>query len=202
MSKTVFKLWSIRSKNDFGRAQTYSRMNVLSTVTICEKFTTEVFSSFDTPFSRRKFPGACSSSRFDVIGAHITVLTELRFIVSLWTINTGRIFAGSDPRALGSTAHQISPLSITNQLFQEHQVGISKGHHQVLREFRRIHHPVPPPLEPPHNSDHEANQARYRSCCHRKYLIQHFAYLKNTAINGVCQIGKKRAQKCDGENIA
>jgi len=188
MSKTVFKLWSIRSKNDFGKAHTYSRMNVLSTVTICEKFTTEVFSSFDTPFSRRKFPGACSSSRFDVTDAHMTVLTELRFIVSLWTISTGRVFAGSDPRALGSTAHQISPLSITNQLFREHQVGIAEGRHQVLREFWRTHHPFPQSREPLHNSDHEASQARYRSCCHRKYLIQHFAYLKSTAYKGVCQM--------------
>ena len=187
MSKTVFKLWSIRSKNDFGKAQTYSRMNVLSTVTICEKFTTEVFSSLDTPFSRRKFPGACSSSRFEVIDAHMTVLTELRFIESLWTINTGRSFAGSDPRALGSTAHQISPLSITNQLFQEHQVGIAEDHHRVLREFRRTHHPVRTSREPPHNSDHEASQARFRSFYHRKYLIQHFAYPKNTVNKGVCQ---------------
>jgi len=193
MSKTVFKLWSIRSKNDFGKAQTYSRMNVLSIVTICEKFTTEVFSSFDTPFSRRKFPGACSSSRFDVIDTHMTVLTELRFIVSLWTINTGRIFAGSDPRALGSAAHQISPLSITNQLFQEHQAGIVEGHHQVLREFRHTHHPAPPSREPLHNSGHEASQARYLSCCHRKYLSQHFAYPKSTANKGVCQIGSKDA---------
>ena len=187
MSKTVFKLWSIRSKNGFGKAQTYSRMNVLSTVTICEKFTTEVFSSFDTPFSRRKLPGACSSSRFDVIGAHMIVLTELRFIESLWTINTGRIFAGSDPRALGSAAHQISPLSITNQLFREHQVGIAEGLHRVLREFRRTHHPAPPSREPPHNSDHEASQSRYRSCCHRKYLLQHFAYPNSTSNKGVCQ---------------
>ena len=151
MSKTVFKLRSIRSKNDLGKAHIYSRMNVLS----------------DT---------------------HMTVLTELRFIVSLWTISTGRIFAGSDPRALGSTAHQISPLSITNQLFRERQVGIAEGHHQVLREFRRTHHPAPSSREPPHNSDHEANQARYRSCCHRKYLIQRFAYPNSTANKGVCQI--------------
>jgi len=189
MSKTVFKLWSIRSKNDFGKAQTYSCMNVLSRVTICEKFTTEVLSSFDTPFSRQKFPGACSSLRFDVIDAHMTVLTELRFIVSLWTTNTGRIFAGSDPRALGSTAHQISPFSITNQLFLEHQAGIAEGHHRVLREFRRTNHPPPPSRESLHNSDHEASQARYRSCCHRKYLAQHFAYTNSTAKKGVCQIG-------------
>jgi hypothetical protein len=153
MSKTVFKLWSIRSKNDFGKAQTYSRMNVLLIVTICEKFTTEDFSSFDTPFSRRKFPGACS-----------------------------------DPRALGSTAHQISPLSITNQLFREHQVEIAEGHHRVLREFRRTNHLVPPFREPPHNSDHEASQAQYRFCYHRKYLLQHFAYLESTANKGVCQL--------------
>ena len=121
MSKTVFKLRSIRSKNDFGKAQTYSRMNVIS------------------------------------------------------------------------TAHQISPLSITNQLFREHQAGISEGHHRVLRESRRTNHPVPPPsLVPLHNSDHEANQARYRSCCHRKYLLQHFASLKGTANKGACQIGLAR----------
>jgi len=188
MSKTVFKLWSIRSKNDFGKAQTYSRINVLSRVTICEKFTTEVFSSFDTPFSRRKFPGACSSSRFEVIDTHMTVLTELRFIVSLWTINTGRTFAGSDPRALGSAAHQISPLSITNQLFLGHQAEIAEGHHQVLKEFRRTNHSAPLSREPQHNSGHEASQARYRFCCHRKYLAQHFAYPKSTANKGVCQI--------------
>jgi len=192
MSKTVFKLWSIRSKNDFGKAQTYSRMNVLSTVTICEKFITEVFSNFDTPFSRRKFPGACSSSRFDVIDAHMTVLTELRFIESLWTINTGRIFAGSDPRALGSIAHQISPLSITNQPLQEHQVEIAEGHHQVLREFRRTNHPAPPSREPLHNSNHEASQARYRSFYHRKYLLQHFAYPKSMANKSVCQMSGVR----------
>ena len=192
MSKTVFKLWSIRSKNDFGKAQAYSRMNVLSIVTICEKFTTEVFSSFDTPFSRRKFPGACSSSRFDVIDTHMTVLTELRFIVSLWTTSTGRIFAGSDPRTLGSTAHQISPLSITNQLFRERQAGIAEGRHQVLRESRHTHHPFPPSRELPHNSDREASQSRYRSCCHRKYLIQRFAYHKNTANKSVCQMRAQR----------
>jgi len=192
MSKTVFKLWSICSKNDFGKAQTYSRMNVLSRVTICEKFTTEVLSNFDTAFSRQKFPGACSSLRFDVIDAHMTVLIELRFIASLWTINTGRVFAGSDPRAMGSTAHQISPLSITNQLFLEHQVGIAKGHHRVLREFRRTNHPAPPSREPLHNSDHEASQASYRSCCHRKYLKQHFAYPKSTANKGVCQMRQKQ----------
>jgi len=117
MSKTVFKLWSIRTKNDFGKAQTYSSKNDLSIVTICEKFTTDVFSNFDTPFSRRKFPGACSSARFDVITAHITVLTELRFIVSLWTINTGRVFAGSEPRVFGNTAHQISPFNTYHSTF-------------------------------------------------------------------------------------
>ena len=66
MSKTIFKLWSIRSVSDFGRVQTYSRTNVLSMVTICEKLTTEVLSNLDTPFSRRKFPCARSRSRFDV----------------------------------------------------------------------------------------------------------------------------------------
>jgi len=163
-------------------------MNVLSIVTICEKFMTEVFSSFDMPFSRRIFPGACSSSRFDVIDAHMTVLTELRFIVSLWTINTGRVFAGSDPRTFGSTAHQISPLSITNQLFLEYQAGIAEGRHQVLMESLSKHHQFLQFCELPHNSDHEASQVRYRSCCHRKYLIQQFAYLKSTAYKGVSQM--------------
>jgi len=63
---------------------------------------------------------------------------------------------------VGSTAHQISPLSITNQLFREHQVGIAEGHHRVLRVFQRTHHPAPPSREPPHSSDHEASQARYQ----------------------------------------
>ena len=136
MSKTVLKLWSIRSKNDFGKAQTYSRMNVLSTVTICEKFTTEVFSSFNTP------------------------------------------------------------LSITNQLFREHQVGIAEGRHRALREFRRTHHPFPQSREPPHNSNHEASQARYRSCCHRKYLKQHFAYFKSMANKSFCQMRESQSN-CD-----
>ena len=132
MSKTILMLWSMRCINDFGRAQTYSRTNVLSMVTICEKFTTEVLSSFDTPISRRKLPGAFSSSRFDVIGAHITVLIELRFMVSLCIINTGRAFAGSEPRTLGRSAHHISPLItpiVTSQLFQEYQAEIAEGHH-------------------------------------------------------------------------
>jgi hypothetical protein len=34
----------------------------------------------------------------------------------------------------------------------------------------------------------------YRSCCHHKYLIQRFAYPKNTANKGVCQMNK-RAKK-------
>ena len=134
MSKTVFRLWSIRCKNDFGRAQTYSRINVLSMVTICEKLTTEVLSSFDTPFSKRKLPGAYSSSRFDVIGAHMIVLMELRFMASLCIISTGRAFAGSDPRTLGRSAHHISPfimLIVTSQLFQEYQAVIAEGHRQV-----------------------------------------------------------------------
>ena len=112
MSKTVFKLWSIRSKNDFGKAQTY--------------------------------------------------------------------------------------LSITNQLFREHQVGIAEDHHRVLREFRRTHHPAPPSREPPHNSDHEASQVRYRSCCHRKYLKRHFAYPNNTSNKGACQISTLKVAEPTG----
>ena len=56
-------------------------------------------------------------------------------MVSLCIINTGRAFAGSEPRALGRSAHHISPLITpiaTNQLFQEYQTGIAEGHHQVL----------------------------------------------------------------------
>ena len=34
MSKTIFKLWSIRCVNDLGRVLTYSRINVLSILSI------------------------------------------------------------------------------------------------------------------------------------------------------------------------
>jgi len=143
MSNTVIRLWSIRSAIDLCRVHTHSRKNDLSMVTIYEKLTTEVFSSFDAAFSRRKFPGAFTRTRFEVIETHITVLTELRFMVSDWTMSTGRIFAGSEPRSLGNSAHQISPLSTapTSQLVQEHQVEIAKGHHQVLTVSRHTHRP-------------------------------------------------------------
>ena len=200
MSKTTFRLWSIRSIKCFGKAETYFCINDLSTVTICEKFTTEVLSNFDVPFSRRKLPGAFSRSRFDVIGAHITVLMELRFIVSLCIINTGRDFAGSEPRAFGKSAHNISPLIITTQPFQEYQAGIAKGLHQVLTEFRRKHHYEAVRLgsEFPHNSNHEANQVKKGLCFHHEYLIQHFAYLKGTAIEGTCQLFAKGGNSIGG----
>jgi hypothetical protein len=52
----------------------------------------------------RKFPGAFSRARFEVMAAQITVLTELRFIKSPWIISTGRVFAGSEPRPPGMAA--------------------------------------------------------------------------------------------------
>jgi len=103
----------------------------------------------------------------------------------LWIMSTGRSFAGSKPRTLGSSAHQISPLSITNQPFPEHQAGISEGLHQALKEFPHKHRPY---REPQHSSDHEANQAASRFYFRHGYLIQHFSYLKNILSKVFCQI--------------
>jgi hypothetical protein len=109
--------------------------------------------------------------------------------MSLWTISTGRTFAGSEPRTLRKLAHHISPLSITNQSFREHQAGTVEGLHQVLREYPHTHRPpAPEPYrEPQHNSSHEASQAANRSCFHRKYSTQQFAYLKSKTNKVLCQ---------------
>ena len=78
---------------------------------------------------------------------------------------------------------------ITSQLFQEHQVGIAKGHRQVLTESRHTHHHELVRLESksPHNLDHEAGQVVKQFYCHHEYLSQYSSHPKNTANEGICQ---------------
>jgi hypothetical protein len=82
-------------------------------VIIWEKLITEVFSNFDSAFSRRIFDGAFERFVFDVMTAQITVFSELRLKLSLWITSTGRDFPGSEPLGAGSLAHHISPFTIT-----------------------------------------------------------------------------------------
>ena len=80
-------------------------------------------------------------------------------------------------------------LGITSQPFRECQAETVEGRHQVLREYRHTHRPPAPEprREPQHNSSPEASQAANRSCPHRKYSTQQFAYPQSNANQAVCQ---------------
>ena len=54
----------------------------LSTVTICEKLTTDVMGNLESAFSRSKFAGELAYCWFVVITAQITVLILLRLKAS------------------------------------------------------------------------------------------------------------------------
>ena len=81
-------------------------------------------------------------------------------------------------------------MSITTQPLQGHQAVIAEYLHQVLTEYPHTHRlaAIEPVLEPQHNSNHEATQATRQSCFHHEYLILQFAYLKDNAIKGICQL--------------
>ena len=88
--------------------------NDLSTVIICETFTTDGFAS-PVPFvGRRMFPGASASRRFDVITAAITVLMRLTLKLFAEMISSGRRKPGPDPDGSDNDAHQSSPRRITS----------------------------------------------------------------------------------------
>lgn len=89
-----------------------SLRNDLSTVMICETFTTDGFESPEPLVGMRTFPGASASRRFDVTTAAITVLMRLVLKLSAETINSGRRKPGPDPDGLVNDAHQSSPRRI------------------------------------------------------------------------------------------
>ena len=88
--------------------------NDLSTVMICETFTTDGFESPVPLVGRRMFPGASASRRFDVTTAATTVLIRLTLKLFAEMISSGRRKPGPDPDGSDNDAHQSSPRRITS----------------------------------------------------------------------------------------
>ena len=116
--------------NCLGSMATISIKYDLSTVIICEKFTTDDFCKHEWAFSSRILGGDFASCKLEVITAHITVFILLALKSSPWMTSTGLFLAGSEPRAEGRRAHHISPLITTNLL---HPVD-----HTELAEYLRL----------------------------------------------------------------
>jgi hypothetical protein len=93
---------------------------LLSSVTICDTFTTESSGSPVSEAETKTFPGAVASRRFLVMAATITVAIRLAVNASAWMIRTGRRYPAAEPCGLRRLAHQISPRCITSPLSTRH----------------------------------------------------------------------------------
>lgn len=95
---------------------TRSVRNILSSVIVCDTFTTESLGSAVSSFVTRTLPGASASRRFVVNTTEITVRIRLRLKSSDWTMRTGRRYPGSEATGSGNSAHQTSPRRTTSHL--------------------------------------------------------------------------------------
>jgi len=96
-----------------GKRPHLSARNDRSTVITCDTFATESLGRPESDAGTNTLPGASARRRFEVRTTAMTVRIRLRLKAVDWTITTGRLKPGSEAVGSGSSAHQISPRSIT-----------------------------------------------------------------------------------------
>src|ERR1017187_1955495 len=77
----------------------HSTSSALSTVRICDTFTTLAFGRLASPFFRSTLPGAFALLRFEVITHTTLVAIALRLKISFWTTTQGCRSPGAEPAA-------------------------------------------------------------------------------------------------------